>query len=190
MSGGAEFNEVFFDGACIPRDHLVGEVNDGWTVAMTTLMNERYAAGIAGSIVSLVRPLIRLAKTTAHDGEHAIDSPLVRQDIARTFITAQLLELTGYRSLTKVARGGVPGPEGSIIKLVGARLVGEIAAAGGHVLGAEALLRGDDAPDGGRWALAFLGGIGQRLGGGTDEIMRNIIGERILGLPKEPMSSA
>jgi alkylation response protein AidB-like acyl-CoA dehydrogenase len=97
-----------------------------------------------------------------------------------------LLALTGYRSMTKIAKGGIPGPEGSAMKLVGTRLASEVAEVSSKILGLRSILLGDDAPDDGAWANAFLTAPGIHIAGGTDEIMKNIIGERVLGLPKEP----
>ncbi|HYZ93440.1 MAG TPA: acyl-CoA dehydrogenase family protein [Actinomycetota bacterium] len=186
INGATGFNEVFFTDVHVPDDQRVGDVNDGWRVAMTTLMNERYAIGVGGSSGGTLTPVFRLAKKTPTNGGTAFDDPAVRQELAKAYIHGRLLALTGYRSMTKIARGGIPGPEGSAMKLVGTRLASEVADAASRILGLRSVLLGDEAPDDGAWANAFLTAPGIHIAGGTDEIMKNIIGERVLGLPKEP----
>jgi len=186
INGSTGFNEVFFTDVRVPDDQRVGDVNDGWRVAMTTLMNERYAIGVGGSSGGTLAPLFRLAKKTSSNGGTAFDDAGVRQDLAVAYIHGRLLALTGYRSMTKIAKGGIPGPEGSAMKLVGTRLASEVATTASRILGLRSVLIGDDGPDDGAWANAFLTAPGIHIAGGTDEIMKNIIGERVLGLPKEP----
>jgi alkylation response protein AidB-like acyl-CoA dehydrogenase len=186
ITGGADFNEVFFDDVVIPDDQRIGDINDGWRVAMTTLMFERYAVGTGGSGEGMVRPLVKLAKRLPRNGGQAIDDAHVRQEIANAYVKAKLLTLTGYRSLTKIAKGGAPGAEGSIMKLVRTGLLYDVADIGTDLLGLAGALMPPYAADDGLWALNFVGSPGAKIGGGTDEIMRNIIGERVLGLPKEP----
>ncbi|MGH2668424.1 MAG: acyl-CoA dehydrogenase family protein, partial [bacterium] len=189
------FNEVFFTDVRIPDDQRVGDINDGWRVAMTTLMNERYAIGVGGSGGGTLSPLFRLAKKTpattpersgGANGSTAFDEADIRQQLARAYIHGRLLALTGYRSMTKIAKGGIPGPEGSAMKLVGTRLASEVADTASRILGLRGVLLGEDGPDDGAWANASLTAPGIHIAGGTDEIMKNIIGERVLGLPKEP----
>ena len=187
ITGGADFNEVFFDDVRVPDDQRIGDVNDGWRVAMTTLMFERFAVGTGGSGEGMVAPLIRLAKSISRDGSgRAIDDEHVQQEIAKAFVKAKLLTLTGYRALSKIAKGAAPGAEGSIMKLVRTGLIYEISQLGTDLLGMSGALYGDTAPDDSFWSLNFLGSMGAKIGGGTDDIMRNILGERVLGLPKEP----
>jgi acyl-CoA dehydrogenase len=186
MTGGANFNEVFLTDVRIPDTNRVGDVNDGWRVALTVLMNERF--GVAGSlnVGGLVDPLIALAHKQPRNGGTAADDTVIRQNLADTYIRAKLLTLTGYRAITKIAKGAIPGPEGSIAKLVWSDLMTDVGRRGLEILGTAGALVGPDAPDGGTWAAAHLMAPGIHLGGGTDEVMRNIIGERVLGLPKEP----
>ena len=174
MTGAAHFNEVFLTDVRIPDSQRVGDVNDGWRVAMTVLMNERMSAASAFNAQATVAPLVRVAQQT-----DAYASSEVRQQIAELYIGAKLLTLTGHRTVTKIKKGGIPGPEGSISKLVWSDLMTEAAARALSILG----LRGaiDET-----WSEAYLMAPGLHLGGGTDDIMRNIIGERVLGLPKEP----
>ncbi len=186
LNGAEGFNEVFFTDVRIPDDQRVGDVNDGWRVALTTLMNERFAIGVGGGSGGSLTPLFRLAKKTPANGGTAFDDGAIRQELARAYIHGRLLALTGYRSLTKIAKGGIPGPEGSAMKLVGTRLASELADTASKILGQRSVLLGDEAPDDGAWANAWLTAPGIHIAGGTDEVMKNIIGERVLGLPKEP----
>jgi alkylation response protein AidB-like acyl-CoA dehydrogenase len=195
LNGSSGFNEVFFADVHVTDDQRVGDVNDGWRVALTTLMNERYAIGVGGSSGGSLAPLFKLAKktplnaTSERSGDAnrtAFDDAAIRQDLAKAYIHGRLLALTGYRSMTKIAKGGIPGPEGSAMKLVGTRLASEMADTASKILGQASVLLGDDAPDAGAWANAWLSAPGIHIAGGTDEIMKNIIGERVLGLPKEP----
>ncbi len=185
MNGSSGFNEVFFTDARVPDSQRVGDEGDGWRVALTTLMNERYAIGVGGRSGSM-KPLLKLAQKHQTNGKTAFEDADVRQELAETWIHSKLLTLTGYRSMTKVAKGGIPGPEGSAMKLVGTGLASEVADAAERILGLGGILRGPDAPDKGQWADAYLTAPGIHLAGGTDEVMKNIIGERVLGLPKEP----
>jgi alkylation response protein AidB-like acyl-CoA dehydrogenase len=155
-------------------------VNDGWRVALTVLMNERMSVAGSFNIGALVDPLIALTRKSQRTDSYAM------QNVADTYIRAKLLELTTYRAITKLAKGSIPGPEGSIAKLVWSDLLTEVANKGMEILGLPGALVGDDAPDDGLWSGTHLLAPGVHLGGGTDEIMKNIIGERVLGLPKEP----
>jgi alkylation response protein AidB-like acyl-CoA dehydrogenase len=181
ITGGADFNEVFLDDVEVPAENVVGDVNDGWRVAMTTLMNERYAVGMSGFGAGMIQPVLRLARERKATGD-----PLVRQQLAAAWIRNKILNLTGYRSLTAIAKGNIPGPEGSIMKMVRTHLIAEIADVGTKILGLDGILWADDGLEDGQWALNAVGAIGSKIGGGTDDIMRNILGERVLGLPKEP----
>ena len=186
ITGGADFNEVFFDDVRVPDDQRIGQINDGWRVAMTTLMFERFAVGTGGNGEGMVAPLIKLAKSQSRNGGRAIDDHHVQQQVAETFVKAKLLTLTGYRALSKIAKGQEPGAEGSIMKLVRTGLIYQISQMGTDLLGMSGAITGDEAPDDSLWSLNFLGSMGAKIGGGTDDIMRNILGERVLGLPKEP----
>ena len=179
MTGGANFNEVFLTDVRVPDTNRVGDVNDGWRVALTVLMNERMSVAGSFNVGALVDPLIALARRSHSD-------TYVRQKVADAFVRAKLLELTTYRAITKIAKGSIPGPEGSIAKLVWSDLLTDVAEKGLEILGVAGALVGDEAPDDGVWSSTHLLAPGVHLGGGTDEIMKNIIGERVLGLPKEP----
>jgi alkylation response protein AidB-like acyl-CoA dehydrogenase len=186
ITGAAHFNEVFFDDVRIPATNMVGDLDDGWRVARTTLMNERFATGSLGSSHAAFDALARLAATTPGGRGRMADDPLVRQRLARVHSLGRIFDLTNARVRTTLARGGIPGVEGSILKLAIARFGTEVADLGVSLLGPGGGVVGDDAPDGGRWPEALLGAFAMHIGGGTDEVQRNIVGEMVLGLPREP----
>jgi alkylation response protein AidB-like acyl-CoA dehydrogenase len=182
MTGGASFNEVFFTDVRIPHSHLLGEVNGGWTVALTTLMNERAAIGGGGGGVGLptTTRLIELARATGTNND-----PLIRQQLATIIANERVSKYTTLRSMAKIAVGQLPGPELSLAKLsLTANMVRTyelLSSALGPALIADTGQWGTYA-----WTQYLLGVPGMRVAGGSDEVMRNIIGERVLGLPKEP----
>ncbi|HUS61802.1 MAG TPA: acyl-CoA dehydrogenase family protein [Acidimicrobiales bacterium] len=181
MTGGSSFNEVFFDEVRVPADHLLGDVNGGWTVALTTLMNERAAIGGGGGGVGSMA-FARLVELAQHMGK-ATD-PLARQRLAEVFIQGQVARFTGLRAMEKVRAGQLPGPEMSIGKLSltnNMLRIGELVAL---LLGPRLVA---DTGEWGTyaWADYVLGVPGMRIAGGTDEVMKKIVGERVLGLPKE-----
>jgi len=180
MTGASHFNEVFLTDVRIPHDRVLGEVNGGWAVAMTTLANERTMMG-GGSSGPVVADLIELARACGADQD-----PTVRQGLAASWSRAQIMRYLGYRSRTRAAHGLPPGAEASVRKLVAAwnlKRNGELALA---VQGAAGMLLDGDAPVGGRWQQSFLSAPSIRIAGGSDEIQRNVMGERVLGLPAEP----
>jgi alkylation response protein AidB-like acyl-CoA dehydrogenase len=178
INGIAHFNEVFLTDVRIPAANVVGTVGGGWSVAQTTLMNERTLIGGGGGIA--FADLERLMRATG-----GARDPLVRQRMVDAFIRIQLLRYLGLRAQTAVSQGRQPGPETSVLKLAVSQ---HTAATGDLVLaleGAKGMLMGEWAPDEGFWQQYFLGQWSIRIGGGTDQIQRNIIGERSLGLPRE-----
>ena len=177
ITGESHFNEVFFDDVRVPVENRVGDEHDGWRVARTTMMNERLAAGAMESPSSQVRALIRSATERGLSAD-----PRVRQVLATAFTDATLFDLTTARVRSTLARGMIPGMEGSILKLALAALVTAIADAGIAVQGPSGTLDGP-------WPDALVGSFAMHIGGGTDEIQRNIIGETFLGLPREPDAS-
>ena len=188
MNGVTGFNEVFFADVRVPDTNRVGAVNDGWRGAITTLMHERAALAdpAAGPGVA---DLIRLARETDWHGRPAFEDGSVRQRLARLYIRARGLQYTRYRALTALSRGATPGPEGSIGKLVGASLRQEMASFAIDLQGAAGCLTDSAlAAEAGAWQQTYLGAPGLRIAGGTDEILRNIIAERVLGLPPETRS--
>ena len=185
INGLSSFNEGFFTDVRVPDINRVGAVNDGWRGALTTLMNERHSIG-AGAGGPDFKDLVALAKRVPLDGRPALQDSAVRQRLARFYIRAKGLQYTSYRTQTALSRGQTPGPESSIGKLVGAPLRQEMAGFAVDLQGAAgALIDRELAPDEAAWQLAYLGAPGLRLAGGSDEILRNIIAERVLGLPPD-----
>ncbi len=186
MNGHRHFNEVFFVDVRVPKEHLVGRQNEGWKPAMTTLMYERKAGGGRGHAEQIER-LGRLAGHVRRAGRPAWEDPRVRQRLAQLWIEATCLRYTRLRNITRQLRGEPPGPEGSILKLFGSELGVRIADFAGELLGPSVLINrpSDAVPDGPRWFNRVLSARQYTIAGGTSEIQRNIIGERVLGLPKD-----
>ena len=185
ISGSSGFNEVFFTDVRVPDRNRLGAVGEGWRVALTTLMNERVAIG-AGSGSGAIRKLFDVARAARRNGRPAIEDAGVRQKLADFYITAKGLQYTGYRTLSALLRGATPGPEGSIGKAIGAPMTQQMAAFAMELQGPTgALLEESVVPEEGFWQELYLGTPGMRIAGGTDEILRNIIAERVLGLPSE-----
>ena len=186
INGGSGFNEVFFSDVRVPDANLLDRVGNGWKVAITTLMHERASIG-SGSSRATFHDLFRLARDTELAGRPALSDSSVRQKLADFYITQKGLQYTSYRTLTALSRGQTPGPEASIAKLVGAPLNQRIADFACELEGATgALLDRQTAPQEAAWQDQYLSAPGLRLAGGTDEILRNIISERVLRLPPEP----
>jgi alkylation response protein AidB-like acyl-CoA dehydrogenase len=182
MTGGASFNEVFFDDVRVPDTHRLGDVDEGWTVALTTLMNERAAIGGGGAGVGTFS-FTRFVEMARHVGVD--EDPIVRQRLADIFVRTNVARYTNLRAMAKIRAGQLPGPEMSIAKLALTQNMRLIADTLGSILGPKLVA------DSGEWGTyawhEFVLGIpGMRIAGGTDEIMRNIVGERVLGLPKDP----
>lgn len=176
MTGSANFNEVFLDDVRVPDAHRIGEVGEGWRVVVTTFMHERIGLTVdAAGVVEALRALI-VALGLQHDGR-------VRERFAALYSRAQVLGYQRLRLLTGLARGNPPGPEGSVMKLAATALLTDIYGLAIDLMGPRGILFGGEARD--EWHAAFLGVPGLRIGGGTDQIQRNIIGERILGLPSD-----
>jgi alkylation response protein AidB-like acyl-CoA dehydrogenase len=186
MTGGAHFNEVFFDDVHVPAANVVGEVDGGWAVARTTMVFERMAASGMNPPSQAVPRLVALAKRLPRGGGVVADDPAVRQHLAELHIRARAFDLTTARVRTALSQGTMPGPESSVLKLAAAELSTRMADTAMEVLGARGLLAGEDAGEQLGWIEAFLGAPALRIGGGTDEIQRSIIGEQVLGLPREP----
>ena len=222
ITGESHFAEVFFTDARVPAANIIGDLNGGWGVALTTLANERVGLGAGGSLafplsapggrrvraeldqsvgdyVDAVRSapparratgamvgrgpesLIRLAKDLGRDRD-----PQVRQQLARLYTLNQLNRWNGLRAKAVAAAGGRPGAEASLGKLMVSHITRLSRDVGMEIAGPRGLLAGDDAPLGGTLAMQFLGAPAPSIYGGSDEIQHNIIGERVLGLPKEP----
>jgi len=184
ITGEAEFNETFFDNVRVPKENLVGKINEGWSVAITTLAYERDLLTFIRHI-SLRNALHRLVKLTQSRGRNT--DPVIRQKIAELWIGEQALQLNGYRSLTKILRGGQPGPEGSTSKLFWSQLDQDLALAATQVIGPYSqIAEGSEwAPDDGQWQFYELLARGSGIRAGTTEILKNILAERVLGLSKD-----
>ena len=187
MTGGANFNEVFFTDVRIPDANRLDEVGKGWQVAITTLMNERMTIGGGGmgAGFGLADLMGYVSSCTAYDGHSAIEDSHVRQRLADLICRLRGLELTGNRLVTALSQGKMPGPEGSIMKLAMGILLQELGAFGMDISCANGALYGEDAPLRALWQSIYLGSPAIRIAGGADEVQRNIISERVLGLPTE-----
>jgi alkylation response protein AidB-like acyl-CoA dehydrogenase len=185
INGASGFNEVFFTDARVHDDNRLGAEGDGWRVALTTLMNERVAIG-AGSSSGRLASLFALARETQLRGSPAIEDGAVRQRLADFYVKSKGLVNTGYRTLSAISRGATPGPEGSIGKAIGAPMGQQMAAFAMELQGPMgAAVEGDIVPQEAFWQDTYLGMPGMRIAGGTDEILKNIIAERVLKLPPE-----
>lgn len=186
ITGEAGFNEIFYDNVRVPIANAVGGVNDGWRVAMATAMYQRVSAGFRQPVERTIGELIDLARRVEFGGMPAARHPYIRQALTRFAIEARCLRLGRYRSLTARIKGKPPGPEGSFGKLSASELNLRAAMFAVEMLGGHALVE-DDSPgavERGRWAYRILEAREFTIAGGTSEIQRNIIGERLLKLPK------
>ena len=184
MTGEGEFNEVFFEDVAVPRANLLGEINSGWRAAVTTMTHERgtmtlaLARGFENSFSDLIELCRRLGPAVTHD-------PLRRQRLAQLYIELQTLKYTAYRDFSKILRGAAPGPEGSISKInweINQRLTEFALELEGP---ASQLVEGSPrAVDMGMWQYEYMRARANSIEGGTSEIQRNTLAERILGLPR------
>jgi alkylation response protein AidB-like acyl-CoA dehydrogenase len=180
ITGHAEFNEIFFTDVKVPRENVLGAPGDGWAVAMTTLLHERGTLGfaLAATLDVAVRKLIGLAK------ERKVTDPILRDRIAREWIELQAIRYTNIRSLTSLVKTGIPGPEGSIGKLVWSENNQRLTKLALEILGSHAQLTDGGGYADGYWQYQQLRSRGNTIEAGTSEILRNIVAERVLGLPK------
>ena len=180
----SEFNEVFFDGAFVPRDRLIGPENEGWRVASSTLTHER---GVNPRQLVIHSQLLDELWRLAHE-RGALDDPRIAADLAQAFVELRIFQLHNWRSITRTARGEDPGPQGSINKLWWSEMSKRMHETVLDVLGPAApLWRGaSDNPGDGAWQRSWLYYQASSIWAGTNEIQRNLIGERTLGLPREP----
>ena len=182
LTGGSSFNEVYFNDVVIPDSQRLGEIGDGWKVAITTLMNERLAVGDADGVDA--NEAFELAKKHNKDGEQLIDNNAVRESIADWYCEASGLKNTKLRTMSALSRGDTPGPEASITKIVSANKLQAIGNFGMDSSDMSGMLM-DEESDFIKFQMAWMGAAGLRIAGGTDEILKNIIAERVLGLPQE-----
>ncbi|MCU1353767.1 MAG: acyl-CoA dehydrogenase protein [Acidimicrobiales bacterium] len=180
MSGEVGFAELFFQDVVVPADAVLGEVGAGWAVATRTLSNER--AGVAGLYLHLRATFDQLvaaaSEPAAAGGDRPVDHPVARDALARRYSEIRILEFLAKRTLGTMLRGGMPGAEGSVLKLAWAQWSQALANTAVDVLGMPAL----DGP----WAVALSGSRSLTIAGGTTEVNKNIVGDRVLGLPREP----
>ncbi len=185
MTGLAWFNEVFFEDVEIPRDRVIGEIDRGWDIVITTLSHERGTVVPYQRLARHLDGIIALARRRAAELP-ANAEPLVRQRLAQLAIDVALLRLSTYRSISGVVRTGRPGPEGSMLKLLWSELEQRLMDAAAWLSGAHAQLdeHAPHAHDGGRWQYAYLWSRAATIYAGTSEVQRNIISQRVLGLPR------
>ena len=186
MSGASGFNEVFFSDVRIPDADRLDAVGNGWRVAITTLVNERSSIGGSMGGGAGIKDLIKLAESVEINDKPAIEDGGVRRKIADFAVRRNGLKYTGQRGLSALSQGATPGPEAAIGKLVAAIMGLEMGAFGMELQGAAGVLSGDDGHADPAWQHTYMAMPGLRLAGGTDEILRNIISERVLGMPGEP----
>ncbi len=186
MTGGSEFNEVFYDNVRVPLKNLVGEVNQGWQVSIATLMYERASGGTRHPVQKAVEDLLQLSKHVEFEGVTASKHPYVRQRLAQFAIEADCIRLIRYRGLTNQLKKRIPGPETSYGKLHATELNLRVQMFADELLGPFHQLRANSlgAVEGGRWLGRFLTARGMTIAAGSSEIQHNIIGERVLKLPK------
>ena len=189
ISGENEFNETFFDNVRVPVANVVGVVNGGWKIAMTTLAHERGPEDALGRQIRFKQELDRLLQTLAtleRDGRPIIEQPQVRQQLGQSVIELEIMRLTALRQLSRYEKGGARGAEASANKLYWSHAAQDMFERAMDALGPLALLAGKDrdAAAGGRFQLSYLQSRAFSIYSGSSEIQRNIIGERILGLPK------
>jgi alkylation response protein AidB-like acyl-CoA dehydrogenase len=187
MEGGAEFCEVFYDDVRIPLSNVVGEINQGWSVAMSTLSFERGTAFTANQVrlAKVVEDLLDFARDhTGPDGRRpAIADDEIARRLARARASVASLRAMTYVGICHTMKSDTPGPRGSMLKLYYAELCKEVAALAMDIVGADGL-RNSSRWEPGGWVGNYFYSFSQSIGGGTSEIQRNIIGERVLGLPR------
>jgi alkylation response protein AidB-like acyl-CoA dehydrogenase len=183
ITGGSSFNEVYFTDVVIPDSQRLGEIGDGWKVAITTLMNERLAVGDANGADA--EEAFKWAKNQDDSGEPLINNKSARASIADWYCEANGLKNTKLRTMSALSKGETPGPEASITKIVSANKLQDIGNFGIDSLDMAGMLKPDNL-DVQSFHNAWLGAPGLRIAGGTDEILKNVIAERVLGLPQDP----
>jgi alkylation response protein AidB-like acyl-CoA dehydrogenase len=180
ITGEAEFNELFLEEARIPNENIIGGEGNGWAVAITTLMHERatLAFGLQIQVKIALGELMQQARTRRVNGGTAADDEVIRDRLAQLYIESEVLRLNAYRGLTAIMKHGVPGPEGSLGKWQWAEVNQALTELAMDIAGPQALLRSDD------WTYRFLRARANSIEGGTTEILKNIVAERVLGLPR------
>ena len=187
MTGEAEFAELFFENVKVPVENLVGELNKGWMVAITTLMHERGSLSLTIIVVleQRLQALIELSRRSTLNGKPVLEDPQVRQRIARLYTDVKTFKLNTMRQLSTLSQGHLPGPEGSLLKLQWSEFNQRLVELAFEIEGPFSSLAPDsvDAPSEGRWQYEYLRARGNTIEAGTSEVQRNIVAERVLGLP-------
>jgi alkylation response protein AidB-like acyl-CoA dehydrogenase len=188
MSGESEFGEIFFRDVRVPVENVVGKVNEGWGVAMGTLMHERgtFGAALQVNYRRNFNRLVEIAKHIDRNGKPASEDPVIRQKLAQCYAEIEVMRLNQLRAFSRINETGVPGPEGSIQKIFWSELNQRFQQVAMEILGPYGQLAhgSPDAFDEGQWAYGYLRSRGNTIEAGTSEIQRNIIGHFVLGLPK------
>lgn len=188
MTGESEFNELFFRDVRVPVDNVLGKVNDGWNVAVSTLMHERgsYGARLHLIFKRNINRLIQIARTTPRNGRMAADDPVVRQKLGQCVAEIEIMRLNQLRAFSRITATGVPGPEGSIQKIFWSELNQRLQQLAQEILGPYGQLLAADAHavDKGAWSYGYLRTRGNTIEAGTSEVQRNIIGHFVLGFPR------
>jgi alkylation response protein AidB-like acyl-CoA dehydrogenase len=188
MTGEAEFAELFFEDVKVPVENLVGKLNQGWMVALTTLMHERgtLSFSIIVTFEQRLQALIELCRSSTLHGEPALKDAQVRQRLARLYTDVKTFKLNTMRQVSSIGQGHLPGPEGSLLKLQWSELNQRLVELAFDLQGPYSSLAPDagDAPFEGRWQYEYLRARGNTIEAGTSEVQRNIVAERVLGLPR------
>jgi alkylation response protein AidB-like acyl-CoA dehydrogenase len=188
MTGESEFGEIFFRDVRVAKENVLGKLNDGWNVAVSTLMYERgsYGARLYLLFKRNISRLIELAHTVPRNGHTAAQDPLMRQKLAQCYAEIEIMRLNQMRAFSRITATGVPGPEGSIQKIFWSELNQRVQQIAQELLGPYGLLQAGDplAPDKGIWSYGYLRTRGNTIEAGTSEVQRNIIGHFVLGLPR------
>jgi alkylation response protein AidB-like acyl-CoA dehydrogenase len=184
ISGDANFNEVFFTDVRVPDSQRLGAVGEGWKVALTTLMNERLAIGQGAGVD--YEELLQLARKTELETGPAIKDASVREKLADWYVQTQGMKYTKFRTLTALSKGQTPGPESSIGKIVSGPKMQDLASFAMDLQGQGGVMQSlEDSELNAAFQNQWIGGAGYRIAGGTDEILRNIVSEQVLGLPQD-----
>ena len=180
ITGEAEFNELFIEQARIPEENVVGGVGNGWKVALTTLMNER--AGLGFLLQVRLRQLLDDTLALARE-KGLVENPLYADALADMHIRCESIRLLAWKGLTDIERYGQPGPEGSLVKWLWSDTNQRLTSLAAEIVGPAALIDGTSG-DGTSWSYELLRARGNTIEGGTTEVLKNIVAERVLGLPR------